>query len=249
MTRPDADGLTARQRAVLEFITDAVAARGYPPSMREIGDSVGLASPSSVAYQLKALEDKGRLRRDPHLPRAMEVVTAPAGAETSGPHGTGDEGDSSSAVVRVDVSRGEPRGGRGRSSRGHRAGSPLTVAQVPVVGRIAAGRPILAEQHVEDVFSLPRPLVGEGELFTLRVVGDSMVDAAICDGDYVVVRSQPVAETGEIVAAMLDGEATVKTYRRAGDQVWLLPANPAYDPIDGRTAEVLGRVVAVLRSV
>jgi repressor LexA len=120
---------------------------------------------------------------------------------------------------------------------------------VPVVGRIAAGGPILAEQAVEDVFPLPRQLVGEGSLFLLRVVGDSMVDAAIADGDWVVVRQQPVAESGEIVAAMIDGEATVKTFKRRGGQVWLMPHNPAYDPIPGDEATVLGRVVAVLRRV
>ena len=120
---------------------------------------------------------------------------------------------------------------------------------VPLVGRIAAGGPILAEQVVEDVFPLPRQLVGEGQLFLLKVVGDSMVDAAICDGDWVVVRQQPVADNGEIVAAMLDGEATVKTFKRRDGHVWLLPHNPAYDPIPGDEAQILGRVVAVLRRV
>jgi repressor LexA len=118
-----------------------------------------------------------------------------------------------------------------------------------VVGRIAAGGPILAEQAVEEVFPLPRQLVGDGQLFLLKVVGDSMIDAAICDGDWVVVRQQPVAENGEIVAAMIDGEATVKTLKRKDGHVWLLPANAAYQPIDGDDATVLGRVVAVLRSV
>jgi repressor LexA len=120
---------------------------------------------------------------------------------------------------------------------------------VPLVGRIAAGGPVLAEQAVEDVFPLPRELVGEGTLFMLRVAGDSMVDAAICDGDWVVVRQQPTAENGEIVAAMLDGEATVKTYKRRDGHVWLLPHNAAYDPIPGDEATVLGRVVTVLRRV
>ena len=120
---------------------------------------------------------------------------------------------------------------------------------VPLVGRIAAGGPILADQVVEDVFPLPRQLVGDGDLFLLTVVGDSMIDAAICDGDLVVVRSQPVAENGEIVAAMIDGEATVKTLRRAHDGVWLMPANAAYQPIPGNDATILGRVVSVLRSL
>ncbi|MGQ7296227.1 transcriptional repressor LexA [Quadrisphaera sp. KR29] len=122
-------------------------------------------------------------------------------------------------------------------------------ALVPLVGRIAAGAPVLAEQEVEDVFALPRQLVGEGELFTLRVVGDSMVEAAICDGDYVVVRRQPVAENGEVVAAMIDGEATVKVLQRRDGRVWLMPRNAAYSPIDGTDATVLGRVVTVLRSL
>ena len=120
---------------------------------------------------------------------------------------------------------------------------------VPVVGRIAAGGPILAEEVVEDVFPLPRQIVGEGELFLLKVVGDSMVDAAICDGDWVVVRQQPTADNGEIVAAMLDNEATVKTFKRTKGHVWLLPHNDAYDPIDGDHATILGKVTAVLRRV
>ncbi len=120
---------------------------------------------------------------------------------------------------------------------------------VPLVGRIAAGGPVLAEQAIEEMFPLPRQLVGEGTLFMLNVTGDSMVDAAICDGDWVVVRQQQVAENGEIVAAMIDGEATVKTYKKRADGVWLLPHNDAYDPIPGNEATILGRVVAVLRRV
>ncbi|MGH3507892.1 MAG: transcriptional repressor LexA, partial [Nocardioidaceae bacterium] len=122
-------------------------------------------------------------------------------------------------------------------------------AFVPVVGRIAAGGPILAEQAVEEVLPLPRSLVGEGTLFLLEVKGDSMLDAAICDGDFVVVRQQPAAENGEIVAAMIDGEATVKTFQRKAGQVWLLPHNPAYEPIDGTNATILGKVVTVMRRV
>ncbi|MFM8240959.1 MAG: transcriptional repressor LexA, partial [Actinomycetota bacterium] len=122
-------------------------------------------------------------------------------------------------------------------------------AYVPVLGRIAAGGPILAEEAVETVFPLPREIVGDGELFLLKVVGDSMVDAAICDGDYVVVRRQPTADNGEIVAALLDDEATVKTLQRRDGHTWLLPHNPAYSPIDGDHATILGRVVAVMRRV
>ena len=221
---PDADagdGLTPRQRRVLETIRDSVERRGYPPSMREIGEAAGLASPSSVSHQLAALERKGYLRRDPHRPRAIEVVAPDAPVVAVNPEpdetGSGDE---------------------------HPAPS-----YVPVVGRIAAGGPILAEQAIEDVFPLPRQLVGEGQLFLLKVVGDSMVDAAICDGDWVVVRQQQVAENGDIVAAMLDGEATVKTFKRRDGHVWLLPHNPAFEPIPGDQATVLGRVTAVLRRV
>jgi repressor LexA len=223
------DGLTARQRLVLETIRDAVERRGYPPSMREIGEAVGLTSPSSVAHQLTTLERKGYLRRDPNRPRAIEV-TVPGEAR-------GMAGPTVRSIPPEDVDE---------------TGSGDTHPQpcfVPVVGRIAAGGPILAEQAVEDIFPLPRQLVGDGTLFLLKVAGDSMVDAAICDGDWVVVRQQPVADNGEIVAAMIDGEATVKTFKRRDGHVWLLPQNPAYDPIPADDATVLGRVVAVLRRI
>ena len=215
--RDEGDGLTARQRAILDAIRDSVERRGYPPSIREICDAAGLASTSSVAHQLRALERKGYLRRDPNRPRAVDVRLA----------------DSSGAEVVTGPS-------------GEAVPSPVFV---PVVGRIAAGGPILAEQLIEDVFPLPRALVGEGTLFLLRVAGDSMIDAAISDGDWVVVRQQPTAENGEIVAAMIDGEATVKTWRRRDRHAWLLPHNPAYAPIPADDATVLGRVVAVLRKV
>ena len=215
----DPDGLTPRQRRVLEVIRDALERRGYPPTMREIGKAAGLASPSSVSHQLHALETKGFIRRDANLPRALEVL--PPGGLSAAP--AGDE-------------------------TGHDDQRPAP-SYVPVVGRIAAGGPVLAEQAIEDVFPLPRQLVGEGTLFMLRVTGDSMIDVAICDGDWVVVRQQPVAENGEIVAAMIEGEATVKTYKRRDGHVWLMPQNPVYDPIDGDEATILGRVVAVMRRV
>jgi repressor LexA len=213
------NGLTVRQQRVLDVIKQTVLDRGYPPSIREIGEAVGLTSSSSVAHQLKALQTKGFLRRDPNRPRAVEVL--PTGEPSRG------------TAVEVDpTGSGDAR---------------PTPAYVPVLGRIAAGGPILAEQALDDVFPLPRSLVGEGELFLLRVAGDSMIDAAITDGDWVVVRQQPVAENGDIVAAMLDGEATVKTFRRDEGHVWLLPANDAYAPIPGDEATILGRVTAVLR--
>ena len=225
------DGLTARQRLVLDTIRASVESRGYPPSMREIGEAVGLTSPSSVKHQLTALERKGYLRRDPNRPRAIEVVHA-------------DDSRGVATWTAPDGSRtpfADPD-----APLGDRVPAP---SYVPVVGRIAAGGPVLAEQVVEDVFPLPRQLVGDGELFLLRVAGDSMIDAAICDGDWVVVRRQPVAENGEIVAAMIDGEATVKTLKRIDGHVWLMPHNPAYEPIPGDEATVLGRVTAVLRRV
>lgn len=207
----DPTALSPRQRRVLEVIRDWVERLGYPPSVREIGEAVGLTSTSSVAHQLRALERKGYLRRDPNRPRAVGVLPPDADVEA------------------------DPASARPKPT------------YVPVLGRIAAGGPILAEQAIEDVFPLPRELVGEGSLFLLRVVGDSMVDAAITDGDWVVVRQQPDAENGEIVAAMLDGEATVKTFRRRDGHAWLLPQNSAYEPIFGDEATILGRVVAVLR--
>jgi repressor LexA len=212
--------LTPRQRKILEVIRDWVDRFGYPPSVREIGDAVGLTSTSSVHHQLRTLERKGYLRRDPNRTRAVDVRgpdDAVAGAEVAPEEETG-SGDLRPAP-----------------------------AFVPLLGNIAAGGPILAEQAVESVFPLPREVVGEGTLFLLNVRGDSMVEAAITDGDWVVVRQQPVAENGEIVAAMIDGEATVKTFKRRDGHVWLLPANPAYEPIPADDATVLGRVVAVLR--
>ncbi|MGI8458612.1 MAG: transcriptional repressor LexA [Propionibacteriaceae bacterium] len=208
----DATGLTPRQRRILEVIRDTVEDRGYPPSMRELGLEVGLASSSSVSHQLKTLQQKGFLRRDPNRPRALEVLLPGDDADETG------IGDSYPEPVHV-----------------------------PVLGRIAAGGPILAEERVEDVFALPRQLVGDGDLFLLEVRGDSMIDAAICDGDFVAVRQQQTAANGDIVAALLDTEATVKTYKHDNGKTWLLPHNPAYDPIDGTHATIMGKVVAVLR--
>jgi repressor LexA len=219
--RRDSLGLTPRQRKILEVIRDSVQQRGYPPSMREIGEAVQLTSTSSVSHQLTALQRKGYLRRDPHRPRALEVRLPGEPALWVDPGTVGTE-------VETQVNR-------------------PTAAYVPLVGRIAAGGPILAEESVEDVFALPKQLVGEGTLFLLQVAGDSMIEAAIADGDWVVVRQQPVAESGDIVAAMIDGEATVKTFKRKDGHVWLVPHNPNYDPIPGDEASVLGKVVAVLR--
>ncbi len=208
--------LTPRQLKIMNYIRETVEQRGYPPTVREIGQAVGLVSPSSVAYQMGVLEKKGYLRKDPNRPRAVDV-RPPSELFL----------DDEEAV---------------------RAARPAPT-YVPVLGRIAAGGPILAEQAIEDVFPLPREIVGEGTLFLLQVKGDSMLDAAICDADWVVVRQQPTANSGDIVAAMIDGEATVKTYRFRDGHVWLMPHNPAFEPIPGDEATILGRVVAVLRRV
>ncbi|MHA7860749.1 transcriptional repressor LexA [Tessaracoccus sp. Y36] len=212
-------GLSRRQLALVHVIKDAIEDLGYPPSIREVADRAGLASTSSVTYQLRMLEQKGFIRRDPNRPRAV-VLTLP---------------DVSKLPEELD------------SAQGWDA-RPSAVA-APVLGRIAAGGPILAEEHIEDVFALPKQIVGDGQLFLLEVKGDSMIDAAICDGDWVVVRQQKDATNGDIVAALLDDEATVKTYKLQQGKVWLLPHNERYSPIDGTHASIMGKVVALLRKV
>ncbi|MFF0636472.1 transcriptional repressor LexA [Nocardia sp. NPDC004151] len=220
MTYDDFDGfehldtstLPERQQRILCSIRDWVQRHGYSPSTREIGDSVGLKSASSVSRHLRELEKRGFLKRSESVTRPMDV--------------------------RLFLRASAPARQRDDNS-----------VPVPVVGDIAAGTPILAEEHTDDVLSLPRELVGRGTVFGLRVRGDSMVDAAICDGDIVVVRKQHEAHTGEIVAAMIDGEATVKVYKRANGHVYLEPRNPAYPVIDGDNAQVLGKVVSVMRRV
>ncbi len=214
--------LTKRQQQILETIQSSIETRGYPPSVREIGEAVGLASPSTVKHHLDTLERLGALQRDPGRPRAIEVTRR---KPKRAPKKT-------TVDFAVPVTLAE-----GQSS------------EVPLVGRIAAGTPITAEQHVEEVFALPTQVTGTGNLFMLKVNGDSMIDAAICDGDYVVVRAQPDADNGTIVAALLDGEATVKVFNNQDGHPWLLPKNPAYSPIPADDATILGRVVTVIRSL
>lgn len=203
--------ITDRQKQILDLILETVNRRGYPPSVREIGEAVGLSSPSTVHSHLSALVEGGYLRRDPSKPRAIEVVDS------------GEQTDLRRAPVR----------------------------DVPLVGRIAAGSPILAEEDIEEIFPLPTELVGNDPVFMLRVQGDSMIGAGIFDGDMVVVRRQPEARNGELVAALIDGEeATVKRFHRDSDRVLLISENPAYEPIVlTGGVEVIGRVVAVLRAV
>ncbi len=225
--------LSARQEKVLQFVRDAVRQHGYPPSIREIGEAVGLRSTSSVSYQLDSLAKKGYLQRHSGCPRTTELLAAPpADGPAPGPAEAGSPGARPPAL---DIPSQE-------------------AAYVPWIGQITAGGPIIAREQIEDTFPLPRQLVGEGEHFLLRVRGDSMINAAITEGDWVVVRSQPDAQNGEIVVAMLEGqgeegEATVKTFKKSDGHVWLMPHNPLYDPILGDEAKILGRVVSVLRRI
>ena len=211
---PDANGLTIRQRMILETIAETVAERGFPPSMREIGERVGLSSTSSVTHQLQQLERAGFIKRDSRNARSLEITV---------PSESPDSTTTTEAVA------------------------------IRLLGTIAAGTGLLAEEQVEAVLPLPREFVGRGdasELFMLKVKGDSMVDAAICDGDFVVVRRAQTAENGDIVAALLEGdEATVKTFKRRDGHVWLMPHNPNYAPIAGDDAQILGIVKTVLRKL
>lgn len=210
--------LSGRQREVLEFIRSTVAARGYPPAVREIGDALGLSSPSTVHSHISSLVKAGYIRRDPSKPRAIEIL--------------GDLAHNAPAPS--------------ASSR-----NDENTRDVPLLGRIAAGSPILAAEDVEDVMTLPTDLVGNGPVFMLKIKGDSMIDAGILDGDYVVVRRQDHASDGEIIAALVDGEeATVKRLRRADGKVILVSENPAYEPmVFSRDVNIIGKVVTVLRTI
>lgn len=213
--------LTARQREVLQVIRESVDQRGYPPSLREIAAATGLASLSSVSHHLRVLEAKEYVERVAGQPRS--AVVRPLQQQPASLADT------------------EPPDS-----------GPQRAVEVPLLGHIAAGKPILAAEAVEDVFCLPPQLVGHGEFFMLRVKGDSMVNAGIVEGDLVVVRTRSDIENGDIVAAKfaeVEEEATVKTLKRSGGKVWLMPHNPAYEPIDGDNAAILGKVVAVLRRV
>ncbi|WP_049822274.1 transcriptional repressor LexA [Arthrobacter sp. H41] len=225
--------MTDRQKTILETIQRSIGSNGYPPSMREIGDVVGLASLSSVTHQLAQLERLGYIRRDPKRPRAMEILLPLTLTDAAEPESPDFPAGSAGPL------RSGPRPHQGA----------VDTAMVPLVGRIAAGGPILADQVVEEVLPLPRQLVGHGDLFMLKVSGDSMIDAAICDGDWVVVRRQQSALNGDIVAALLDDEATVKTFRQRDGHTWLLPQNTRYEPILGDHASIMGKVVSVLRAL
>jgi repressor LexA len=219
LSAQDEPALTPRQGKIVRIIEDSVRSNGYGPSLREIAQAVGLASTSSVSYQLSVLEEKGYLTREAGRPRT--------------------------AVIRTPQRQARP----GLAELAWQQG----LTSVPLVGRIAAGRPILVDESVEDVIPLPKQLVGEGNLIMLKVVGESMIDAAIADGDWVVVRRETDIENGDIVAAMIesdmspDQEATVKTFKKVDGHVWLIPHNPAFSPLMADKAKIIGRVVSVLR--
>lgn len=218
--------LSERQQHIMDAIEHNIQQHGFPPSFREIGEAVGLRSTSSVKHQLRTLEEKGLIRILANKGRAIEVINS-----------------SLTPVKRIPVTSTQA------SEQASDDESILNSRNVPLVGRIAAGIPITAEQHVEDIMRLPERLTGSGNLFMLEVHGDSMINAAICDGDYVVIREQHTANNGDIVAALLDNEATVKTFRNENGHVWLIPHNPAYSPIDGTNATIMGKVVTVLRKI
>ncbi|GAA1454484.1 transcriptional repressor LexA [Nesterenkonia lacusekhoensis] len=238
MARKTAEGdavprLTERQRRIVDIIQESLAERSYPPSMREIGDACGLASLSSVTHQLARLQEMGYLKRVPGKPRAMEVIRDSSGQP----------------LLQESAQETAEPSGPVTDLNAYRAETDSRTADVPLVGRIAAGGPILADQQVEDVMPLPRQLTGEGELFMLQVRGDSMIEAGIFEDDWVVVRRQQDAENGDIVAALLDDESTVKTLKRRDGHLWLLPQNRMYEPILGDEASIMGKVVTVLRSL
>jgi len=261
--------LTDRQCRIIEVIQDSIDRRGYPPSMREIGEAVGLNSTSSVRHQLVVLEAKGFIRRDPNRPRAY-IVRGPSDptqawrarmAQAQGANGVPNPAAAAEPAATVASraqsalsSLGSTMAASAQSAMaalGALGGSVGAMEFVPLVGRIAAGGPILAEESIEELIPMPRTMVSDGTLFALTVVGDSMIEAGIMDGDTVVVRQQPSAESGEIVAAMIDGEATVKQLKILHEdgrhEIWLMPRNPSYEPIPGEDAVVLGRVVTVMR--
>ena len=207
------EDLTTRQREIMEFILSELQKKGYPPSVREIGEAVGLSSSSTVHAHLEKLEELGYLRRDPTKPRALEVLIG---------------------TVEVTPERLNPF---------------KNLINVPLVGAVTAGEPILAEQNIQDYFPLPRDFARREDLFMLRIKGDSMINAGIFDGDLVIVEQEATAKNGEIVVALLDDEATVKRFYKETNQVRLQPENDRYEPIYASDVQILGRVVGLIRKI
>ena len=210
--------LSERQQEILDFLNLFTVKNGYPPSVREIGEAVGLSSSSTVHSHLNALEDKGYIRRDPSSARALTVISQ---RETA-----------SAPEVKNTPER-----------------LPRNVVKLPLVGRVAAGMPTLAEENIEESMLLPTQIVGDTSSFLLTVKGDSMIEAGILDGDYVVVKEQPTASNGDIVVALIDDEATVKTFYKESDRIRLQPENHTMTPIYSREVMILGKVVALLRAL
>ena len=212
--------LSARQVIVLQTIIDTVAEQGFPPAMRDLLNASGLSSVSSIAHQLSALERMGYIKRGSNKARGMEILRNVDGS-------TFENNSNSTSISNSDDS-----------------------VSIPLLGQIAAGTGLIAEQNIENTMSLPREMTGFGDLFMLQVRGDSMIDAGIFDGDFVVVRQQATANNGEIVAALInDEDATVKTFKKRDGQVWLMPHNPDFEPIDGNDARIMGIVVTVMRKL
>lgn len=207
--------MTKMQKQIYNFIAATVAEQGYPPSVREIGEAVGLKSPSTVYFHLMHMEELGVIQKGAGKGRAIRLVNPPVPQPVQ--------------PVEEEVEM------------------PMPAGKVPVVGNVAAGTPILAQECIEDYISFDTG-GKDGEYFALRVRGESMLNAGILPGDLVVVHQQREAHNGEIVVALLEDEATVKRLHRKNGEVWLMPENPAYQPIDGRQASILGKVAAVLRT-
>ncbi|MDR2587052.1 MAG: transcriptional repressor LexA [Coriobacteriales bacterium] len=216
--------LSERQRGILRFLRESIAKNGYPPSVREIGEAVGLSSSSTVHSHLNTLENHGFIRRDPSSARALTII----GPKT--------DAAASRGTTRTTAAEAPTR-------------LPRNVVELPLVGRVAAGAPLLAEQNIEESLLLPTQLVGDTGSFLLTVKGESMIEAGILDGDYVVVKEQPTASNGEIVVALIDDEATVKTFYREPDRVRLQPENQSMEPIYARDVTILGKVIALLRTL
>jgi repressor LexA len=219
--------LSERQQDILRFLRAFIAKSGYPPSVREIGEAVGLSSSSTVHSHLNALENKGFIRRDPSSARALTVIDQ--GENT--PQGTDATGFTKPILLEAP------------------ARLPRNVVELPLVGRVAAGTPIFAEQNIEESLILPTQIVGDTSSFLLTVRGESMIEAGILDGDYVVVKEQPTAHNGEIVVALIDDEATVKTFYREPNRIRLQPENHSMEPIYARDVTILGKVIALLRTL
>ena len=245
------NALSQRQQEILDFLKSFSAKNGYPPSVREIGDAVGLSSSSTVHSHLNSLENKGYIRRDPSSARALTLTDRDGAARNGEPAPSG--ADATDAAISTGAAT---TLGFGAFAAGHASADdsrsrrlPRNVVELPLVGRVAAGQPIYADQNIEDSMLLPTQIVGDYSSFLLTVKGESMIEAGILDGDFVVVKEQPTANNGDIVVALIDDEATVKTFYREPDRIRLQPENQSMEPIYARDVTILGKVIALLRTL